>query len=176
MKPTRNNVFCKESMRTKILFENQKKADNFIKFNAEDIAQESGYKPIRSYYCEFCAGWHVTSKKENSHIISRTEKVLDYYHLDNERRKIVNQRNKEVRALNAPEEKRHFEIIQNQIDAINEFLTKGSDDHDDEYYFDCLNMAYSSLKIVRQFAGKDKKKNIIEEKLNKLRKLLKQKS
>lgn len=44
-----------------MLFETKSKADNFIKYNKEIILEEKGYAPVRSYYCEFCCGYHVTS-------------------------------------------------------------------------------------------------------------------
>ena len=78
MKPTKSKVFCRDSGKPKILFETEKKADNFIKFNAEEIALESGYSPVRSYYCIYCGGYHVTSRKGNSGV-SRSEKVLEEY-------------------------------------------------------------------------------------------------
>jgi len=62
MKPTKNRIFCLVCGRAKMLFESQSKADNFIRFNAEEIMEENGYAPIRSYYCPFCLGWHVTHK------------------------------------------------------------------------------------------------------------------
>ena len=63
MKPTKNRVFCRDCERTKMLFETEKKAENFIKFNKDEIEAESGYGPQRSYYCLFCGGWHITSIK-----------------------------------------------------------------------------------------------------------------
>ena len=44
-----------------MLFETQAKADNFIKYNSEGILEENGKAPVRSYYCEMCGGYHVTS-------------------------------------------------------------------------------------------------------------------
>ena len=63
MKPTKNHVYCPACRHTKMLFETQKKADNFIKFNGEEIKSCSKYgkAPVRSYFCCMCAGWHVTS-------------------------------------------------------------------------------------------------------------------
>jgi len=78
VKPTKSKVFCRDSGKPKILFETEKKADNFIKFNAEEIESESGYSPVRSYYCIYCGGYHVTSKKSNP-TVSRSEKVLEDY-------------------------------------------------------------------------------------------------
>lgn len=34
---------------------------NFIHFNADKIMEETGKAPVRCYYCESYAGWHVTS-------------------------------------------------------------------------------------------------------------------
>ncbi len=44
-----------------MLFESKAKADNFLRYNREIILEENGKAPIRSYYCEFCCGYHVTS-------------------------------------------------------------------------------------------------------------------
>lgn len=44
-----------------MLFESKEKAENFIKFNGEEMVKQSGKSPSRSYYCRFCMGWHVTS-------------------------------------------------------------------------------------------------------------------
>lgn len=80
MKPKRNRIFCHDCNRYKTLFESESKADNFIKFNHEEIEACSGHAPNRSYYCRSCAGWHVTSKQEyDDSLPSLTDKVLDAY-------------------------------------------------------------------------------------------------
>lgn len=61
MKPTRNKIFCYGCKKHKMLFETQAKADNFIRYNSKDILEENGKAPVRSYYCEMCGGYHVTS-------------------------------------------------------------------------------------------------------------------
>ena len=61
MKPTRNQIFCYGCRKHKMLFETQAKADNFIRYNSEGILEENGKAPVRSYYCEMCGGYHVTS-------------------------------------------------------------------------------------------------------------------
>lgn len=61
MKPTRSRIFCISCRRPKILFESKDKADNFIRFNSDEIVAETGKAPVRSYYCALCCGWHVTS-------------------------------------------------------------------------------------------------------------------
>lgn len=64
MKPTNNRVYCIGCKHPKMLFETQTKADNFIKFNRDEIASSSDKVPTRSYYCSFCCGWHVTSVED----------------------------------------------------------------------------------------------------------------
>ena len=61
MKPTKNRYYCPASDRIKMLFETESKANNFMKFNADTIKKENGYKPVRAYYCVSCIGWHLTS-------------------------------------------------------------------------------------------------------------------
>lgn len=79
MKPSKNRHFCMECERVKMLFESQKKADKFIEFNSADIETINGYKPERSYYCDSCGGWHITSKKDKPSGRSITDVVLDLY-------------------------------------------------------------------------------------------------
>ena len=62
MKPTRNRFFCPICYRPKMLFETKKKAENFIRFNAQEIIETTGYAHVRAYYCSGCGGWHVTSQ------------------------------------------------------------------------------------------------------------------
>lgn len=61
MKPT-NLVLCQSAHRSKQQFESKKKALNFIKFNSDAIIAENGFAPVRSYWCDTCACWHVTSE------------------------------------------------------------------------------------------------------------------
>ena len=61
MRPTKNRVYCYGCQRSKMLFESKAKADNFIVYNSEGMLEENGKAPVRSYYCEFCGGYHVTS-------------------------------------------------------------------------------------------------------------------
>jgi len=61
MKPKKNRIYCNACGGVRILFPTKKKADNFIRFNADEIMDETGIAPVRSYYCKLCGGWHVTS-------------------------------------------------------------------------------------------------------------------
>ena len=79
MKPTKCKVFCLDCNRTKMLFETEKKAQTFIKFNGDEIKLETGYCPTRTYYCISCCGYHVTSKTNSTLIVSKTDIVLEKY-------------------------------------------------------------------------------------------------
>lgn len=68
-----------EAKRTKILFETERKAENFIRFNSAEIAEQSGYSPVRSYYCIVCDGWHVTSVKDAGKIPDRAAAVVEEF-------------------------------------------------------------------------------------------------
>ena len=78
MKPNKNIVYCTDCNRRKMLFETEKKADNFMKFNNDEIEEETGYSPERSYYCILCDGWHLTSKKGYVGL-SQKEKLIEKY-------------------------------------------------------------------------------------------------
>lgn len=77
MSKPKNRIYCYECGRSKLVFESEKKALNFIKFNGDEIEEEKGYRPVRAYYCQCCNGWHVTSRVETG-IAKRTltEKVI----------------------------------------------------------------------------------------------------
>ena len=61
IKPSKNLVYCFACKKRKMLFEEKSGADNFIKYNQGGILEENGKAPVRSYYCELCCGYHVTS-------------------------------------------------------------------------------------------------------------------
>lgn len=94
MKPTKNKVFCKNCDRTKMLFETERKADNFIKFNSDEILEETGYSPQRSYFCLFCGGWHVTSLKEKFGL-SKKEQLFEA--IQQQQQKKVNQKELKIK-------------------------------------------------------------------------------
>jgi hypothetical protein len=78
MKPTKNKVFCNNCNRAKMLFETEKKAENFIRFNKDEIEAETGIVPQRAYYCLFCGGWHVTHYIDRRGK-SRNEKLFEVF-------------------------------------------------------------------------------------------------
>ena len=92
MKPTKNRVFCHDCGKVKMLFESEKAANTFMKFNSEEIAELNGHAPIRSYFCIACNGWHVTSHPEDEkYAVSRTERVINNYKRMKEERMKANE-------------------------------------------------------------------------------------
>ena len=71
MKPKKNRFYCNACGGVRILFPTKKKADNFIRFNADEIMDETGKAPVRSYYCISCGGWHVTSNSSRDYYEAR---------------------------------------------------------------------------------------------------------
>ena len=78
MRP-KNRIYCRECGRSKLVFETEKKALTFIKFNADEILEETGRAPSRAYYCQCCGGYHVTSQQTYSKPYKRTEDVIRMY-------------------------------------------------------------------------------------------------
>lgn len=73
MKPTKNNFFCLDCLRPKMLFHSEKAALRCIEFNGEEMQARTGKRPIRAYFCIACGGWHITSKEYVSGQMSRIE-------------------------------------------------------------------------------------------------------
>lgn len=124
MKPTKNSVFCKDCERTKMLFETEKKAENFIKFNNEEIEAESGFSPQRSYYCLFCAGWHVTSIKDKIGL-SKKEQRFEQYKQEKEKKKateLINQckttSNTGYKVNNQEEQNNKIKNLEKQVEEM----------------------------------------------------------
>ena len=105
MKPTKNRFFCNDCAKVKMQFETEKKANTFIKFNENEIEEETGFKPIRSYYCISCDCWHVTSKIKTIEIKSKTEVVLEKYREEVKNEK-QNQKNIENHTETLPKEQK----------------------------------------------------------------------
>lgn len=79
MKP-KNRVMCPDCGRQKLLFETEKKAETFIKFNGNEISDNPS--KLRVYYCPACCGYHISSKQHYDGYDHRTEKMLERYYRD----------------------------------------------------------------------------------------------
>jgi predicted RNA-binding Zn-ribbon protein involved in translation (DUF1610 family) len=81
MSKPKNRVMCPDCGRQKILFESESKANNFIKWNKDEI--ENGDK-LRSYYCPACCGWHISHQKFHKDMEGRTDKLIENYNKEKE--------------------------------------------------------------------------------------------
>ena len=118
MKP-KNRVYCYGCQKSKMLFDTKKKADNFIQFNKEGILEENGKAPVRSYYCELCGGYHVTSSRskakgekmdERDQTIVRT--LNNYCNWENNYTSMIDTITKKLKAAEAKMEEGDFRDIQ----------------------------------------------------------------
>ena len=77
MKPNeRNRVMCPDCGRQKMLFETERKAQDFLRWNAGDIR---GGESLRPYYCKACCGWHLTHVQHRSEYDSRMDERISAY-------------------------------------------------------------------------------------------------
>ena len=76
MSKPKNRIMCPDCGKQKILFESESKANNFIKWNKDDI--ENGDK-LRTYYCSACCGWHISHQKYHKDMEGRTDKMIEAY-------------------------------------------------------------------------------------------------
>ena len=60
MKPKRR-IYCPDCGKPKMLFETERKAQDFIRWNSDDMGAHGD--ELRAYYCPSCCGWHVSHKK-----------------------------------------------------------------------------------------------------------------
>ena len=76
MSKPKNRIMCPDCGKQKILFESESKANNFIKWNKDNI--ENGDK-LRAYYCSACCGWHISHQKYRKDMEGRTDKMINTY-------------------------------------------------------------------------------------------------
>lgn len=80
MTKIKKRIFCRDCGREKHVFESEKKALKFIEWNGQEIEEQGGKRPIRSYFCQTCGGYHVTSGyKRNHNAFSNTDRIINEY-------------------------------------------------------------------------------------------------
>ena len=84
MKPKRR-IYCPDCGKPKMLFETERKAQDFIRWNSDDM--EAHGDELRAYYCPSCCGWHVSHKKHREDYDTRTKDLIDAYRRSKMQRK-----------------------------------------------------------------------------------------
>ncbi|QBO58742.1 hypothetical protein NBC122_01934 [Chryseobacterium salivictor] len=162
MKPFKNKVFCYDCGRQKMLFETEVKAQTFMRFNNEEIESVNGYAPIRSYFCNVCCGWHLTSKMGEAYISPKTEKILEEY-------ETAKRLKAERKALKLVQEKEKKEILL-KIICIAENNIKIMEFSSGSKYaalFDETVTLLEKIKSIKaNFKGSNQRKRQIEIKLS----------
>lgn len=100
MRPTKHFQFCPQCGRSKIKFRTANEANLFIDYNSDEIREESGYAPVRTYYCKMCGGWHTTSSPYTFHPVEKNHSMRRYYREFAKAAKADNRNSvKEIRAM-----------------------------------------------------------------------------
>ena len=76
MKP-KNRVMCPDCGHPKMLFETEKKAENFLKFNMSAVNPD-GTRTMRVYYCPACCGYHISSHEYHGDNLN-TDRLIKRY-------------------------------------------------------------------------------------------------
>lgn len=75
MKP-KNRVFCPDCGRQKMLFETERKAQDFIRWNSDGMQNGELLHP---YYCKACCGWHISHVAHKEEYDSRMDDRISMY-------------------------------------------------------------------------------------------------
>lgn len=79
-KPQKNRFMCPTAKKMKQLYQTEKEAETFIKFNRDKLVY--GGLELRAYPCRSCAGWHVSSKPYKKYYDNITERLIAAAHKD----------------------------------------------------------------------------------------------
>ena len=143
-----------------MLFETQAKANNFIKFNRDLMIQDGRKPPVRSYYCEICGGYHVTSNN------SMTDAKL----LDKRDKALAERVDRNVKAN---QEHRPTADISKKLEQLDILITKGMLDEAEKLLAECrLEMQMEQLRHgAANTDGYIKRMRLMERLTQKLEKL-----
>lgn len=162
MKPSKNRIFCKDSGRAKMLFETEKKANTFIKFNADDIEECSGYSPKRAYFCVFCNGYHVTSSEQEFFVKkTRTDKLIEGYHKAKEMKQKEGKRLSEVNSQQSYIFKKNIAVIKEKLIDLHNSKEQGNI----EKSVELMNESFEILESMKEFKQGKKDMRLLNEKL-----------
>jgi hypothetical protein len=161
MKPTKSRMYCHDCGRLKTNFETEKKAMTFIKFNQEEISSESGYSPMRAYFCISCNAWHVTSKAEKPGLKSKTERVLDFYVADKENRARNKANYNRLQTEKSKELPPQLDAIEQEIDQIKVKIGQVPPD----FVLTSVDRLIAKVDAMKGLPGSRKRRNRIRETL-----------
>lgn len=109
MKP-KNRVMCPDCGKPKMLFESEKKAENFIKWNKDSLEEQ--HNVLRAYYCPACCGWHISHKYHRESYDKHTDNMIQAYR---EQKKSLTKIDKIVRSKEYEE---HIKLVEKKAQEI----------------------------------------------------------
>ena len=74
MKPNKR-IMCPDCGHPKMLFETERKANGFIKWNGGELHVPEGCE-LRVYFCPSCCGWHITHQRHKEHYEKQTDELI----------------------------------------------------------------------------------------------------
>lgn len=170
MKPSKNKVYCVDCRRTKMVFETEKKALLFIKFNSNDIESENGFSPTRAYFCIACGGYHLTSKPDFENFTSPTEILLQKRVQENKDTYLTRFKSKDIIESEKKELKELFQKMHRDICAIENLLNYGI--RCDELINNLLSTYDKSKQTNVTFKGINRNRTSIEKKIKSIEQLI----
>ena len=69
---------CPDCGRPKMLFETERKANGFIRWNGDELHVPEGCE-LRAYYCPSCCGWHISHQRHKEHYDRQTDNLIDAF-------------------------------------------------------------------------------------------------
>lgn len=66
---------CPDCGRPKMLFETERKANGFIRWNGDELHVPEGCE-LRAYYCPSCCGWHISHQRHKEHYDQQTDNLI----------------------------------------------------------------------------------------------------
>ena len=74
MKPSKR-IMCPDCGRPKMLFETERKANGFIRWNGDELHVPEGCE-LRAYYCPSCCGWHISHQRHRMSYDQQTDNLI----------------------------------------------------------------------------------------------------
>lgn len=106
----KNRVMCPDCGKQKMLFETEKKAENFIKWNGDKL--DTTHNMLRAYYCPACCGWHISHKCYRESYDTHTDNMIQAYR---EQKKSLTKIDKIVRSKEYEE---HIKLVEKKAQEI----------------------------------------------------------
>ena len=101
---------CPDCGKPKMLFDTEKKALDFIRWNSMEI---SGGEKLHPYYCNACCGWHITHVEHRSEYDTRMDERISVYKKSDQGRKWQNYLKRIERKGNKTSQTKKYRKIHN---------------------------------------------------------------